>query len=183
MKNILIVLTVLAMASAANATLMISVNGVVNPDDTTIELLPSQHAVIDIHGDAQTPPGVFVLGVSAGDLGKLDPTGGTILYLGNKVELHFEDAPDVAGGLGIDNPLVLVMLTDVSPTPLPLEGLLVDNIDFHCTGLIDDQPTDVTLMLFDGLGNLLDTQVIHQIPEPMTMVLLGLGGLFLRRRK
>jgi hypothetical protein len=28
-----------------------------------------------------------------------------------------------------------------------------------------------------------DTQIIHQIPEPMTMALLCIGGLFLRRRK
>ena len=27
------------------------------------------------------------------------------------------------------------------------------------------------------------TVVIHEVPEPMTMALLGLGGLLLRRRK
>ncbi len=63
--------------------------------------------------------------------------------------------------------------------PLPV-GTLVDNIIFHC-----EVPGDVTLTLVGDYENgieVLDTQIIHQLPEPMTMCLLGLGGLFLRRR-
>ena len=32
-------------------------------------------------------------------------------------------------------------------------------------------------------GTLMHTLTIHQIPEPMTIALLGLGGLFVLRRK
>jgi hypothetical protein len=40
------------------------------------------------------------------------------------------------------------------------------------------------IMLLDENGAMIDTILIHQIiPEPMTIALLGLGGLLLRRRK
>jgi hypothetical protein len=52
---------------------------------------------------------------------------------------------------------------------------------FHCfaTG-------DVTITLWDdseGYDTPQDTIIIHQVPEPMTIALLGLGGLLLRRRR
>ena len=73
------------------------------------------------------------------------------------------------------------------------ERWVMDELVFHC-----ESPTDVTISLVVGTGGLdydegggytdvaegtiLDTVVVHQ-PEPMTIALLGLGGLFLRRRK
>jgi hypothetical protein len=178
MKNLLIVFTVLAMASAANAGLFISVNGVENPEDTTIELLPSEHAVIDIAGDGLTGGGVFFLGVKAGDPGLLDCTNAVMLWTGNAGAVYPLDDPETAGVLGLDNPVTLLELTHVGPVFPPLIGKIADLIDFHCVGL-----GDVTLLLLDGDGELVDSQVIHQIPEPITFALLGLGGLFLRRRK
>jgi len=81
-------------------------------------------------------------------------------------------------------------------------GVLIWNLLIHCDG---NGPVTVDLTLQDpasryspymyanGLdpfpewvplteGDLGDL-VIHQIPEPMTIALLGLGGLFLRRRR
>jgi len=80
--------------------------------------------------------------------------------------------------------------------PILMQGLM-----FHC-----DEPTDVTISLvaagqgitrleYDAYknvigqtviyapGQVLDTILVHQIPEPMTMSLLGLGGLALLRRR
>jgi len=182
MKNVLIVFTVLAMASAANAALLISVNGVIDPPDTSITLKPSEHAVIDIRGadtGETTPPGAFYLGVSVGNLGLLSVDNAVVLYPGNKADIYMENDPGIAAMLEVDNPYVHVELTDVSTNPPPLNGRLADLIDFHCTG----QPGDVLLKLFNGDGALMDSQIIHQIPEPITFALLGLGGLFLRRRK
>jgi len=180
MKNLLIVFTVLAMASVANAGLLLSVNGVVNPDDSTVEMAMSDHAVIDIHGTNHAP-GAFYLGIRAGDMGALNIDQASIVYAGNATSIISEDDPDIAGFLGIDNPYVLVTLTDVTGDPLQIDGLAVDGIDFHCTG--DTPENDVLISLFDGDGNLLDSQIIHQVPEPITLALMGIGGLFLRRRK
>ena len=66
--------------------------------------------------------------------------------------------------------------------PAIMTGTALDGFVFTCTG-----EGDVTLVLFGengGIENPYSTVVIHQVlvPEPMTMGLLGLGGLFLRRR-
>jgi hypothetical protein len=51
---------------------------------------------------------------------------------------------------------------------------------FHCAGLVGD----VTITLWDdNFYGELDTIVIHQVPEPATIVLLALGGLALLRRR
>ena len=67
---------------------------------------------------------------------------------------------------------------------------LMRDLIFHCEG-----PDDVTISMYAGVGGidyiendipqgtLLGSVLIHQIPEPMTIALLSLGGLFLRRRK
>jgi hypothetical protein len=170
MKNILIVFTVLAMASVANAGLFISVNGIVNPPDSEVFLKPSEVAIIDIHSDGQTLQGGFLLTIEG--LGILDITEATNSYV-------TPGYPDSILDLSGDNTMILLdMAKAIVPIPLLPEGKLIDLIRLHCEDL-----GDVILTLTTDVGGMLDTQVIHQIPEPITFALLGLGGLFLRRRK
>lgn len=186
MKKLLVFALVLAMAPLANAALVISVDGIADPPDTSITVMPSDTVIIDITETDVRPAeeqGIFVLGIllSSTGVGELDISGATILWPPDDTVTPFVDwldDGDIAGMLEIMNPFVIVSLTDTVEPQDPITGKLVDNIIFHATG-----PGDVIIGLFDGDdGMLYDTQVIH-IPEPITMVLLGLGGLMLRRRK
>jgi hypothetical protein len=184
MKKLLVLMMVLGIAGAANAALLISVDGVVDPPDSEIELVKSDWVTIDIWGDGQTAPGDFFMGLSIESDGpaSMDVSNAVILYTGNQtgiVEGYDAYAPYI--GPGVQLPFYQITMYDlVTPgdPQAPLEGTLIDGIRLHCDG-----PGEVTIVLTDIDGVVLDTQVIHQIPEPMTLGLLGLGGLFLRRRK
>jgi hypothetical protein len=74
--------------------------------------------------------------------------------------------------------LSFITLADAAIPPGPLDALLLDNIILHC-----DRVGDVTLtLLSDDFKVIYDTQVIRQVPEPMTLFLLGLGGVILARK-
>jgi hypothetical protein len=198
MKKLLVVLLVLAMATAANAAitgLVISVNGQIDPPETSISMFPSDYAVIDVHGTDGTAmnPQLFLLVVGPGKI-----AGGVILYGVGGLKGYYDEEAKLAewemtheeavafmadpengwGVPGVTDFSYMSIVTTSTP-PEPTIGKLVDEIMFHCVG-----PGDVTLMLFDAdTLTVVDTQVIHQIPEPATMLLLGLGSLLLRRRK
>jgi hypothetical protein len=80
------------------------------------------------------------------------------------------------GSLFVD--LWLVNLSDAKPDTANGIGLL-DAKDLHC----NFGPSDDVVILWDQDAVELDRILIHQIPEPATIALLGLGGLLLRRRK
>ena len=186
MKNASVVFTVLAMASVANAGLLISVNGIINPPESQINLKASETAVIDIHGannttttvvtgwlllqgpatiDARTP--VLPLWESS-SVGNMSPADKAI-YIPGLADLGYPGVVDI---------VEMDIKDTVEPYAAP-NGLLIDGIKLHCEGL-----GDVILTLLDaGSFEPLSRVVIHQIPEPITFALLGLGGLFLRRRK
>jgi hypothetical protein len=186
MKNVLIVFTVLAMASVANATLSLSFNGRIDLPDSEITLKPSQTAVIDVHSQneiAKWTNLVVVQGLASADL-----TGMSIIPDPDIEELIMDVSadPDFRAfviGYGYLDPVAIAYseFVHVSGTPKNIpDGVLIDGILLHCEG----QPGDVIVTLLDGAdGTRLDQMVIHQIPEPITLSLLGLGGLFLRRRK
>jgi hypothetical protein len=182
MKKVVITLVVLAVAAGANAALKISVNGVIDPPDTVVFTRPSDILIIDIWGDGQTPLGTFFLGINlaGGEYGSIDISAVTIPYPGNTKSIGWLDDPDVCVLLGVKCPVLVIEFVDLVAAPdipKPLLGTLVDNIKFHNDGTF----SDITLSLFDENGILLDAQVIH-IPEPITIALLGLGGLLVRRR-
>jgi hypothetical protein len=186
MKKLLVVLTVLAMATVANAALTakISVDGVIDAPDTQIVLFPSDTAVIDIHAwnDVSAGQGVLLLqGPGALTLPVWNTTNrweqSSAAVMSNEEKPDYIAAFTEMGYLNITEIYTMDIVDASEPYTLP-NGKVLDGLIFHCEAL-----GDVTLTVFNLDLGVLDSQVIHQIPEPMTLALLGLGGLFLRRRK
>jgi hypothetical protein len=195
MKKLLVLLMVLGIASQANAMLQISVNGDLDPVDSEYTLNPSEELILDIWTNAAIAnlTGTYFILVADTQLSTIDNLSGVAVY-------PSQAAPDSGLMLMTGMNAVADLLWGVGYVPVGADGLggaafdmddaaatpagaiLFDLIMFHCQGF-----GDVTLQIWespDAAANwtLSDSVRIHQIPEPMTMALLGLGGLFLRRR-
>jgi len=179
MKKVLITLLVLGLASAANAGITLGVGGVEAPAEIDVS------DVVQVIGADPVPANAALYLAVYGDL---SISGGSMVYAGNLSS--YQDLEDYATAIGYaDGPALLAdfdafgltgivdlsaaTLADGSATPAPLTGLLIDGITMAGTGGQID-------LLDDALG-VMDSVTV--VPEPMTIALLGLGGLFLRRRK
>jgi hypothetical protein len=183
MKSLAVSGFIFLLAASANAPLMISVNGVVEPPLGKVVLQPGETAVIGIHGDGLTAPPIDLYLFVEGP-GSID--GHTGLYR----ESYYVELESVADTLGMSAADALALFRDsagrtdlqdlslirLAHNNVPMSAL-VDGIIFRCSGL-----GDVTLTLVsDDFTTVYNTQTVEQIRLPMTLlplVLLGLGALF-----
>jgi len=188
MKKLLVLALVLSVASLASASVQMSlqVNG---QDADAITLMPSDFVTISIVG-AGDGTGAWLIAAGPGTL-----VGGDISHVANEYMsdkdlgalIDPDNDPETTWGMffnsmypGTTRAIDLVWVDTESPFVTFGPNLFGEAV-FHC-----DAPGDVTIAIIDYAGEELiiaDTLAITQLPEPMTMVLLGLGGLFLRRRK
>ncbi len=162
------------MASVANAGLAINVNEAMD--------------TVTITGDGATasPAEAYLLVEGPGSI-----DGSTMVYPGSLAE--YLDLPGVAALLGsseadtltsfrdqLGKPelvdLSFIILADGAVPPAPLEGTLVEGIGLFGTGPI------VLSLVSSDFVTVFDSKSVP-IPEPITIALLSLGGLLLRRRR
>lgn len=175
------VILVSALASAAHGGLSISVDGVINPPDSSIALIPHDTVVIGVHGDQTALAMLLVQGA-----GLIDASNPTFLWEQSEVR-GWPDSPiflppDMKrllcdlGYCGVVELLEVDVVDRSEPYTVP-DGLVIDGLIFEGTGI-----GDAVLTLTDLDLNVFDVQTIH-IPEPMTIGLLGLGGLVVLRKR
>jgi hypothetical protein len=199
MKKFICVLVFLAMVNVANAGIVdlviSSLNG--QPIAPVKEITIKQTDIINMDIIYTPTPGSTLFGLSVdifadnrqvGTLNASEPTWPTGVWDMNPPMSGTQANPD--GSVGVWASAAAAGLTG---------GIAVDHILFHC-----DAPGNVVLLMMrpnenlppgytielDSAGNPVSIGgygagvIVHQlIPEPMTLTLLGLGGLFLARRK
>jgi hypothetical protein len=172
MKKLLIMLAVLAMASVTNAAL------VLDPVEATMATgLNLQTDPIDV-ADVQQAAFLAV----GGNGGVLD--AGTVVYGGSLSAITDFTGLDpdldaaVAAMIGeAATRIDFIELFDGTENPPDVVGILVS---YGVTAEPGAGVTPVALLNADTLEVMASANIV---PEPVTIALLGLGGLFLRRRK
>jgi hypothetical protein len=185
MKRVFISLLVLAMTSTAGA-FQISVNG----DKYSSEIIGA-NLTLGIWTDTIIRPGIgegyFALVVDT-SLGTIDYTSGIVvppydqdpgIHLEHSMSAAEAEFPLPSGEDGIFGAVVLTAV----PSSIPAGATIFDWVIFHSDLPFGDAVIKLYVMdSYFETSYLADTVVIHT-PEPMTIGLLGLGGLFLRRKK
>ena len=191
MRKLLILMLVLGVAAAANAGLEISVRNLDDSpfDPETDSIAASDELWLDVHATNLTSAeyvywalvveaaegtisgGVVGATPPAGNLNSIDAWNAIAYYFYPYVPLT-PTQQGISGGV-------------FDSGGLTLDGIQIDNILFHCVedGLDAVINLYVTPTYAPGTYSLADSMTITQIPEPMTMALLGFGALLLRRRK
>ena len=178
MRKLLILMLVLGMASMANAALSLLVGGADPGPGITLD--QSDTIWIGVDNVSPTGQGMFDVFVIVAEDGGGPEAGGSwtsasVLYTPPGVPAISASYFGYMTGFGDTWYLV-----NSSPTTHVAGAGLTGEFEFHCDLLLDD----VVVNLVDaGTFQVLDSLAITQIPEPMTMALLGFGALLLRRRK
>lgn len=205
MKSKLLIFTiVLVTASISSALIDLNISVTLDPfgtpeyiespADSEITINPSDYLYIGIHGSFISYESASVWLVAQGPAtlsgGSLLVGDGTHIELDPAAAIDPDEDPDYTWGDFFDDylgyPGVQPMISQIEfmdtsdVLPYTIMGILFNEKLFYCTGTED---VTLTLIRFDDESwAVYDQLIIHQ-PEPMTIALLGLGGLFLRRRK
>jgi hypothetical protein len=183
MKKFLLLMLILGLATSAQAGLIFTVWGEPQPEE--IWIYPSEVIEIDLEiGDGQNIFGYGIDYVLTNNQAEFITDG----RLEGTLPIQFPAVFELASKITVDEPQQ-VSITGSQLFGAALEGpqVIMKDLYIHCLEM-----TDVVLEIYalpgttvDGqpLEGLVHTLTIHQIPEPMTLTLLGLGGLFLVRRK
>ena len=172
---------VLGLASWANADLIFTVNGEPQPEDITLEPSDTIELGLDV------PDGHSVSGFSLG----YSLTNAQAEFFAEDIELPGIPPFEIAiypPPWGEPQYVRISWYTFITP-PLVGPVVLMRGLEVRCL-----EPTDVVLdivvedtTIIDGEtipnGTVLHTLIIHQIPEPMTLLLVGFGGLALLRKR
>ena len=193
MRKLLILIVVLGVTSMASAalTLMVSDSGDAGtyydpPEASSYFVNESDYIWIGIYNDADGSvldprKGQYFLALESTPGATW--TGAWQQYkpplVANAPDNYMFGSPSTYMPYGIGNVDVwMVNTSDGDPATWNLQGVL-DAKELHSSLAGSSE----TVYLLDQALTILDTITIHQIPEPITIALLGLGGLFLRRRK
>ena len=190
MKRMMILLFVLCAASTASAGFIFDIEGDEIQGGTPAMTL-GDTATLQIIGEPPVPVNAALYVAVFGDAVSID--GGTMDYTGNLSSYYdLEDVIIAYGYVSTDDLLAdfhnfgLVGLTDLSAvtladgsaTPAPLTGPLV-----HGIAVSADRIGVSTIDLLDEALVTIDTLTVEVVPEPVSIALLGLGALFVRRRR
>jgi len=179
MRRVLFLVLFLGSISIANAGLLdLMVDGGVAPDEIT--LMPSDTVSLGVFLPAGNGCYDYYLAFQLSNpQAEIDASNAV-----------FPTIFEIPGVVGVNEPGYVEITASQIILPDPQgPSILADNIFLHCLG-----PGDVVLDLvtyrvswingeMPAKGTVIDTLTIHQVPEPMTLTLMALGGLLLRRRR
>jgi hypothetical protein len=171
MKKLLVLMLVLGMVSAANATVVFYYGD--SDAGTSVDVVAGGSITLQVYDDNTTQDGYIAYWyVDWGEPGTLT-NGAYTANAGSSAVI----AAYTETGVGTGYEMQSMSVADDIAVGVQWTA------DFDATGLTQGQ--SATLSIYDGrIGySTADTLTVNVVPEPLTIALLGLGGLFLRRRK